>query len=218
MKYDIIFWDLDGTVIDSGLGVTNSIMYALDKMGIEVPDRTQLYKFIGPPLNQSFKMFYNLSDEDIKKAIGYYRENYKEKGILENTVYEGVPEVIKKLKEMGKKIVLATSKPEDYAKKILQHIGVYDYFDFVAGASMDGVRNDKEQVIEYALESIGVTDTKNVLMVGDRKYDIEGAGKFGIDVAAVLYGYGNREEFIEFGATYIVEKPEEIIGICEGLN
>lgn len=212
--YEYILFDLDGTLTDPGMGITNSIIYALRKFGIEVEDRSQLYKFIGPPLVDSFQQFYGFSQEDAKRATAYYREYYRPTGMFENEVYDGIPELLRKIKVDGKKILLATSKPQEFAIEILKHFGLYDYFDFVAGASMDETRNKKNQVIAYALELADIhtpQELSKAVMIGDRHYDICGAKTFGLDSIGVLFGYGDREELSEAGATYLAEKPEDIL-------
>lgn len=212
-QYDIIFFDLDGTLTEPSVGITNSVMYALDKFGIQVSERSQLYKFIGPPLIESFETFYGFSKEQAKQAVEYYREYFSVKGIFENSVYEGIEELLINLKSARKKIILATSKPEEFAVIILKHFHLSEYFDDVAGASMDESRNKKEEVIAYALEKNRIFDKKTVLMVGDRKHDILGARTCGLDSLGVLYGYGNREELEEAGATYIVEQVADLFEI-----
>ena len=209
-KYEVIFFDLDGTLTDPGDGITNSVAHALKKYGIEVTDRTELYKFIGPPLHESFEKFYGFSREEAMKAVEYYREYYKVKGIYENSVYEGIETLLKKLKESEKKIVLATSKPEIFAKEILRHFAIDKYFDFIAGSNLDGTRTVKAEVIEYALSNCSVTDKNTVVMIGDREHDIIGAKKNGIDSIGVLFGYGSREELENAVATYIAETVNDI--------
>lgn len=209
--YNTIFFDLDGTLTDPGIGITNSVAYALEKWNIKVSDRTELYKFIGPPLIDSFGKYYGFSEEECRKAVMYYREYFSTKGLYENEVYEGVVQLLTKLKEAGKKLVVATSKPDKFAVTILKHFDLYKYFDFVAGASMDETRTKKEEVIAYALESLGIKDVSEVVMVGDREHDVLGAKVFGMDSIGVLYGYGDREELGKAGATYIVGSVEEIL-------
>ena len=204
-KYEYCFFDLDGTLTNPELGITNSFIYALNKYNISVSERSELHKVIGPPLMDSFQRFYNFSYEEAKVAVDYYREYYKDTGIYENEVYEGIPRLLEKLQKQGKKIVLATSKPEYFAKVILEHFCLSKYFTFVAGANMDETRTKKDEVIAYALESCGITEMEKVIMIGDREYDIVGASKFGIDSAGVLFGFGSLKEFEEAGATYIVE-------------
>ncbi len=209
-NYNVVLFDLDGTLTDPGEGITNSVAYALEKYGITVEDKTQLYKFIGPPLHESFEKYYGFSKDESLKAVECYREYYRDKGIFENIVYDGVENLLKKLCDSGKKIVLATSKPEVFAKKILRHFGLSDYFFFEAGANLDGSRTNKADVIEYALENSGIVDKSAVVMIGDREHDIIGANKNGIDSIGVLFGYGSREELEKAGATYIAETVEEI--------
>lgn len=214
-QYDIIFFDLDGTLTDPGEGITNSVMYALDKFGIQVSERSQLYKFIGPPLIESFEKFYGFTNLEAQKAVEYYREYFSDKGIFENKVYEGIEELLKAIKASGKQIILATSKPEEFAVRILEHFHLLHYFDDVAGASMDESRNKKDEVIAYALEKNAIFDKNAVLMVGDRKHDILGAKKCGLDSMGVLYGYGDKTELVEAGATYIVEQVNELFQIIQ---
>ena len=208
--YTYLLFDLDGTLTDPAMGITNSVAFALARFGIQNKDRKQLYPYIGPPLVNAFMEFAGLSHEDAQKALGYYREYFAPKGIFENKPYEGIIETLRKLKMAGKRLLVATSKPEPYARRIIEHFGMADYFEFVAGASMDEVRVKKEDVIRYAFESIGVSGEVSALMIGDRRHDIEGAAKNGIDSMGVLYGYGSREELEEAGATYLAESPVNI--------
>lgn len=209
-KYDVILFDLDGTITDPGIGITNSVAYALKKYNITVEDRAELYKFIGPPLHKSFEEFYGV---DGLQAVDYYREYYRDKGIYENTVYAGVEDMLKKLNDAGKKVILATSKPEVFAKEVLRYFNLTDYFYYAAGANLDGTLTDKAEVIAYALAEGGVTDKSAVIMIGDREHDIIGANKNGIDSMGVLYGYGSREELENTGADYIAATIEDICGI-----
>ncbi|MBQ8408872.1 MAG: HAD family hydrolase [Clostridia bacterium] len=210
-KYDYLFFDLDGTLTDPGEGITNSVIYALKKWGIEVCDRRELYAFIGPPLSASFKKYYGFSDSDALKCVEYYREYFRDRGIFENKVYEGISEMLAELKGRGAQVVLATSKPEIFAKQILDHFDLAKYFDFVAGATMDESRNKKADVIAYALECLDVSDKSRVLMIGDRDQDILGARTNGIDSLGVLYGYGDLAELSSAGATHIAEKVSDIL-------
>ena len=211
--YQYILFDLDGTLTDPGLGITNAVMYALKKFNIEVKERSSLYKFIGPPLLESFEKFYGLSEEESQQALKYYREYFKPYGLYENEVYAGIEELLKTLKEHGKTVLLATSKPEEFAREILRHFGLDKYFDFAAGATMDEKRVKKADVIAYALESCQISNLSEVVMIGDREHDVLGAKENGLDSIGVLYGYGNYEELKAAGADYIVEKPEEILRI-----
>lgn len=208
--YKTVLFDLDGTLTDPGLGITNSVMYALDKFGIKVEDRTPLYKFIGPPLKESYAKYYHFSGEDLNRAVVYYREYFSEKGIFENVLYDGIAEVLDRIKGSGRKIILATSKPDEFAIKILKYFRIDQYFDFVAAATMDETRTAKADVIAYAIESCSITDLESTVMVGDRENDILGAKTIGIDSIGVLYGYGGREELQSAGATYLAESVEDI--------
>lgn len=210
-SYDTFLFDLDGTITDSAPGITNSVIYALKKYGIQETDYEKLCKFIGPPLVDSFREYYGFSREKSLEAVEYYREYYRDKGIFENSVYDGFEEVAKKLKEHGKQLVVATSKPEPFAKRIIDHFGLAPYFDCVAGMELDGGRGTKAEVIRYVMDICRIKDKSKVLMVGDRKHDVMGAKSAGIDCLGVLYGFGTREELEQAGADYIVETVEEIL-------
>lgn len=209
-NYEYILFDLDGTLTDPAIGITNSVMYALNKYGISVTDRKLLYKFIGPPILESFERYYDFSKEEAINAVEYYREYFKDKGIFENHVYTDIENLLKKLRALGKTLIVATSKPEIFAKQILDHFGLAMYFTYIAGATLDGSRVKKDHVISYALESCNIVDKSNVIMIGDREHDIIGAKKNEIQSMGVLYGYGSREELENAGADYIVETVYEI--------
>lgn len=204
MKYSYLFFDLDGTLTDPGLGITNSIIYSLEKYGIKVEDRTQLYKFIGPPLMESYGKYFGFDEEKARQAVAYYREYFGVTGLFENEVYPGIPEFLRKCREAGFKLVLATSKPEHYAVQIMEHFELSQYFDCMCGSRLDASHQTKADVIRKAMRRCAVTPEDNILMIGDRMHDIIGAGECGIDSAGVLWGYGNRDEFLSNHATYIV--------------
>ncbi len=208
--YSCLLFDLDGTLTDPAVGITNSVAFALERFGIHNKNRRELYPYIGPPLVRAFEELAGLSHEDAEKALGYYREYFSPKGIYENKPYEGIIETLRRLKKAGKRLLVATSKPEPYAVRIVEHFGMAEFFEFVAGASMDEVRVKKADVIRYGLASCGITDTEHILMIGDRRHDIEGARENGIDSMGVLYGYGGREELEAADATYLASTPEEI--------
>jgi len=210
-EYNYILFDLDGTVIDSSPGITNSCMYALRKMGIEPPAREELYCFIGPPLTESFSKYYGMSDENADRAVAFYREYYRDTGIFEITPYPGIEELFSALHGADKKIILATSKPEPFAKRIIEHLGFDKYFTLVAGSLFDKSRERKADVIRYTLDTLGVTDVSECLMVGDREHDIIGASALGMDSCGVLHGFGSREEFEACNATYIVKDSFELL-------
>ena len=211
MSWDVILFDLDGTVTDPKEGITRSVAYALSHFGITVEDLDSLTNFIGPPLVDSFSAFYGLSDEDTQTAIKKYRERYSVTGWAENIPYSGMAELLRDLKKAGKTISLATSKPEDFAVKILEHFDLAQYFDLMCGAPLNAPKgHGKVDVIEDALKRLGITDRSSILMVGDRLHDTEGAHKAGLPCAGVLFGYGDRAEHEKCGSDYIVEDMEEL--------
>lgn len=214
--YKTILFDLDGTLTDSGLGITNSASYALKKYGIDVSDRKELNRFVGPPLTESFGRYYGIPSEKYPEILGYYREYYTDRGIFENEVYSGIPELLEKLKRDGKRLIVATSKPEIFAVQILEHFGIAKYFDFIGGAEMNESRTKKDEVIRYAIDACRITELSDVVMVGDREYDIIGAKLIGLDSVGVLYGYGSREELEKAGATFIAEGVGDIYDIVSG--
>ena len=181
---------------------------------IKPPPREELYKFIGPPLMESYQKYYGFSEEKSVEALGVYREYYSEKGVYENKLYPGIRELLESLQKAERKIVLATSKPEYYAKIILKHFELDPYFTFIGGSDMaEQERSGKADVIRYDLEACGIKDLSQVVMVGDRKHDIQGAKKVGLDSIGVLYGYGDREELETAGADYIADKMENLVEI-----
>lgn len=209
-NYKYVLFDLDGTLTDPKVGITTCVAYALEHFGIHVENMDTLCKFIGPPLKESFMVYYGMNSGEADEAVEKYRERFAVKGLFENRVYKGIRELLGELKAMGKTLIVATSKPAVYSGQILEHFGLVDYFTFLSGSELDGTRVDKAEVIAYALEQNGITDPSEVLMVGDREHDIIGAVKNGIDCAGVLYGYGSREEFEENHASYIVETVAEL--------
>lgn len=209
-KYKYIFFDLDGTLTDSAEGITNSVAYALDKFGIQVANKKELNRFVGPPLVTAFMEFYGFEEEKAKKAVEYYRERFRDIGIFENSVYEGIYELLENLKAKGYTLVIATSKPEVFAKRIAEHFDISKYFAYIAGATFDGKVGTKTEVIEYAIKALNINDRREVVMVGDRYHDAEGAHNSGLDFVGVLYGYGNRDELEKAGATLIAQTPTDI--------
>lgn len=207
---EYILMDLDGTITDPKLGITKSVQYALNFKGIRIEDLDSLCKFIGPPLKNSFMDFYGFNETDAEYLIEKYREYFKDTGIYENIVLEGMEELLHKLKSSGKKIITATSKPELFAQKILEHFHLEQYFEDICGATMDGSRSAKSEVIRYALQKNGIQELSKVVMVGDRLHDIEGAKQVGIASVGVLYGYGSREELEKAGADRIAGSVPEV--------
>ena len=212
-----ILLDLDGTITDSREGITKCFEYALNYFGIEVENRADLEQFIGPPLEQSFREGFGFEKEKAELAVAKYRERFIPVGLYENLVYPGMEEALQKMKEAGKVLIVATSKPEHMAKKILAHFQLDGYFDDICGSDDDKNRSKKDEVIRYALEKHGITDLDDVLMVGDRKFDVIGAGKCGLKCMGVLYGFGDREELETAGAAYIAETVEDMARIIVSL-
>ena len=209
-----LFFDLDGTLTDSALGITNSVRYALEKFGITETEEAKLRAFVGPPLYDSFRELYGMSHEDANLAIVYYREYYVSKGLYENTVYSGISEMLQRLSVGGKRIILATSKPKKFAREILKNFSLDEYFYEIFGATMDEKLCRKDDIIAYALKQTGVSPDSAV-MIGDRKYDIEGGHKNGLVTVGVLYGYGDRDELVAACAEHIVESVDELEKILE---
>ena len=211
MDFHTILFDLDGTLTDPKEGITRSVAYALEHFGIKVDDLDTLTKFIGPPLVDSFSGFYGMSEEDSLIAVDKYRERFRATGWAENVPYGGIAELLSDLKKAGKRLSLATSKPEEFAVKILHHFDLAQYFDLICGAPMDAPRgHGKVDVIEDALARLGITGRSGVVMVGDRLHDIEGAHKAGLPCIGVLFGYGDRAEHEKYGADYIVEDMAQL--------
>lgn len=208
---DYIFFDLDGTLTDSQEGILNSLRISLALFGINLTD-DEMRVFIGPPLKESFSKTMHFSPEQTEKAIAAFHEYYESKGLFENRVYDGIPAVLELLKNAGKHLAVATSKPEILAVRILEHFELAHYFDFICGSNIDETRSDKAEVIAYTMQKCGLTkkDADKIIMTGDRRNDIDGAHKNGIQAAAVLYGYGNQEEFLNAGADYIIKTAEEL--------
>lgn len=202
LRYDTVLFDLDGTLTNPSEGITNSIMHALSKRGIEVTDRRSLYRFIGPPLLESFSKYYGFSSDESRSALMDYREYFSTRGLFENEVIDGCEDMLHTLKNAGCRVVLATSKPEPYARRIIEHFGLMPYFDAIFGATMDEKLSRKTEIIEFALKNL--PDCGRTVMVGDRMHDIEGACENGIDSIGVLCGFGSEQELRDAGATYIV--------------
>lgn len=210
--YKYILFDLDGTLTNPEEGITKCVQYALNKFGIEAAP-SSLRCYIGPPLHWSFTHFHGIEADKAKTAVAYYRERYTDIGIFENKLIEGFEDTLRTLKENGHILAVSTSKPTVFAKRILEKYNVIQYFDEVVGSEMDGSRTEKNEVIEYTLKSLGITSNDSVIMVGDRKFDVEGAARFGIPTIGVTFGFAEDGELEEAGAKYLVTCPEEIIDI-----
>lgn len=213
-----ILFDLDGTLTDSGPGIVEAVTYALEKMGVEPMDTERIRRtFIGPPLSVSFSEQYGFTEEETRRAIAYFREDYNEKGIYHNTPYPGIPELLEKLNRAGKTLAVATSKPIRLAERVLEYFHLRQYFQVVCGGSMDETRNRKDAMIEDAIAALRLTDLSEAMMVGDRDLDVLGAHKNGLRCIGILYGgYGTREELEAAEADWIAADPAEVGRILLG--
>ena len=215
MRYKIIMLDLDGTLMDSGEGIMKCAAHALGKMGIAVEDWHSLRRFVGPPLEDSFKEFYGFSDEEAHMAVMAYRERYFSVGRLEQRPYEGVMEFLAELKGLGMTLCLATSKMMLQSMFVTEHFGLSQYIDHVFARDDAGRLHTKSDVISSGLNTLHVEDKSGILMIGDRKFDIIGAKECGLDSVGVLYGYGDRDELEKAGATYICKDFNEILDVIK---
>ena len=214
MAYKNILFDLDGTLTDPFLGITNSVKYSLKKLNMVEYDENKLKLFIGPPLEKSFIELFHFDKNKSKMAVNYYREYFSEKGIYENVLYENIDNLLKNIKNKNKICILTTSKLEKFAAEILKHFGIEKYFDKIVGSNLDGTMSEKGDIIKYIIEKENL-NTSETIMIGDRKYDIIGANKNNIHSIAVLYGYGTKEELEESKPTYFCERVMDIITIIE---
>lgn len=214
--YKNILFDLDGTLTDPKEGITNSVAYALKRYGIAVENKDELTAFIGPPLIYSFCTFYGFDEDKAEQAVDVYREYFTERGIFENSVYNGIPQLLDKLKQQGKRLFIATSKPEVFAVKIARHFGFFDKFCAVRGIPLDGERMSKSDVIAQLMREFELSP-EDTVMVGDRRYDVEGAAQNGLRCIGVLYGYGDRSELESAGVWKTADSVKELAEITESL-
>lgn len=211
MKYKLIVFDFDGTVVDTGEGIIKSLIYALEKHSVPVPDEKFLRRFIGPPIYDSFVNDYGATEENVHDFIKSYRERYFVKGIYECEVYDGVIEMLEAIRKAGYMTGIASSKPEKLVYDVMNYTGITALFDAVCGVDLDeSKKKSKAELIMLCAEKLGVKNTDEIIMVGDRFYDIDGAKNAGTDSAGMLYGYGSREEFIEHGAKHIFASAKEL--------
>ena len=213
MKYKAIFFDLDGTLTNPEEGIINCIRYAAEHYGVSV-NRTDRRKYIGPPLVDTFIELLGPDVQQAEEAVAKYRERFKPIGLYENEIYNGVPETLAQLKDMGYVLCTASSKPQQFVDTILEHFDIKKYFDFVGGASMDGKISKKEDVINLVLEETGFKP-EQVLMVGDRMFDLTGAKEFGMDAVGVLYGFGSYEELSAYDNIALIDDISQLINILE---
>lgn len=220
--FNYILFDLDGTLTDPKLGITSSVQYALRALGIEEPSLDKLEPFIGPPLADSFREFYGLDEGQIETAIAKYRERFNDRGIYENEIYPGIAEMLAALKASGKKLSIASSKPTQFVERILDYFDIRTYFDVIVGSNMDGTRSKKEEVVEEALRQMLPSELTSaekkaaVAMVGDRRFDIEGAREHGITSVGVSFGYAPEGELEQAGADYIVDTVNALLEVLNG--
>lgn len=214
-KYRYILFDLDGTLTESATGIINSVIYALKHKGIEEQDREKLLAFVGPPLTESMKKYYGLTDAEVKELLPVYREYFDDRGWRENRVYEGIPQMLKKLRDQGKHLILATSKPETAARRILSYFSLDEYFEIIGGSTLDGRIEKKGQVIDMVIGRAGREHTAEMIMVGDREHDVIGARENKLPCVGVLYGYGSREELEKAGAAAICPDVQSLPEILD---
>ena len=205
--WNTVLFDLDGTLTDSQEGILNCFRHTSDVMGVPMPENTGV--LFGPPLGESFEKYFGMNTEQAAEAVRVYRERYGREGLFENRVYDGVPDMLRRLRDAGFQLAVATCKAEIFAVRILEKYDLAQYFTFIGGAGTDGSRTSKTEVIEYVLENIGSPDKNSVLMIGDRDNDVTGAQGAGIKCMGVLWGYGSGKELSETGADFIAETPQK---------
>ena len=211
--FPYVLFDLDGTLTDPKPGITQCVQYALHCMGIEEPDLDKLEPFIGPPLTDSFREFYGMDQEQAAEAVAKYRERFSEKGLYENEIYPGMKRLLENLKTAGRHLAVASSKPEHFVKKILVYFDIDGYFEVIVGSELDGTRCQKEEVVAEALRRFfpdGNIPCDDIVMVGDRKFDIIGGREMGLHQIGVAYGYAPEGELEAAEAEYIVHSVEEL--------
>lgn len=208
--FDVILFDLDGTLTESAPGIINSVRRVYRHYGLPEATDGELRRFIGPPLIESFGRYCGFSEEKAKEAVGVYREYFAEKGLFENAVYPGIPKCLETLRTAGKRLAVATSKPQPFCDRILEHFDLEKYFDAVVGIPLDNEKMTKAEVIGLALKALCKEKPSSAVMVGDREYDVLGAAKNGIPCVGVLYGYGARDELERAGAAAICENVGQL--------
>ena len=210
-KYKVIAFDLDGTLTDPAEGLLAGFVYAFRKLKIDYGEREALKRFIGPSLFDAWQTEFGFTPEQSRHAIDIFREYYNVYGWRENRVYDGIYDLLASLRELGYKLIVATSKPEGTAKRVLELFDLTKYFDFIGGACFDPSRDQKHKVLKYALDSVGVTDLSEAILVGDRVYDAEGARLVGIDSLGITWGHGSAEEIASSGFTHIANTTDEVL-------
>ena len=211
--YKYVLFDLDGTLTDPKGGITGCVQHALRAMDITPPEKDELLDFIGPPLVDSFIRRFGMSQENAEFALKKYRERFSTIGMFENRVYDGVPEMLKSLKDAGCTLAVASLKPLVFVEKILEKFELRQYFSAVAGSDLEGTKHTKKQIIDDALASLAPISHDRIVMVGDRYQDIEGAKEAGIASIGVTYGYAAPGELENAGADYIAASPKDVVNI-----
>ena len=209
--FQSVFFDLDGTLTDPGVGITKSVAYALQTFGISPPPLQSLYPFIGPPLADSFMKYYKMDRDTALAAVEKYREYFSVLGLFENQVYPGIYDMLRSLKYAGLRLYIATSKPEEFTEQILSHFGLRRFFDFVSGSTMDSSRVKKGDVIHHLFQCVPALYTERCIMVGDRCHDMIGARENGIPAIGVLWGYGSKRELTDSGAGMLAATPSDLL-------
>ncbi|MFS8351687.1 HAD family hydrolase [Bacillus nitratireducens] len=212
--YKTFLFDLDGTLTDPKEGIINSVLYALEKIGIEEVNISELDSFIGPPIQQSFVDRYNMNEIEVERAVFYFREYLKQSCLLENKVYDGITTLLQELKDAGNRLFVATSKPTVFAKQVIEHFQLTTFFEEIVGSNLDGTRIKKEEIIAHILQTNEELKKEEMVMIGDRKHDVIGANRNGIASIGVLYGYGSEIELSDAGAVHIVKDVEELQRFC----
>lgn len=210
-NFDYVIFDFDGTIVDTGEGILKSLQYAFDFFTDEVPTLEQLEVFIGPPLHYSFTHFFGVPENEVDEYIKKYRERYSDIGLYECKLYDGMLELLKKLKENKVKIGVASSKPQIFIEKLLDHLDLIYYFDFLCGTTFDDCKHvGKKELVEKNMRNLGAVDKDKVIMIGDRYFDIDGGNQAGVYSCGIIHGYGNREEFQEHNADFIVDDVKDL--------
>ncbi len=209
MRWKHIFFDLDGTLTDPALGITNAIIYGRKKLGLPCGPNEEYYKFIGPPMPKSYEDFFGMTPDEAREMLAAYREHYATVGLFENRLYEGIPELLHRLRAAGCRLYIATTKPTVFAEQIAEKFGIADCFDAISGCGLDGTRGEKHEVIAYAAKPAGALSADSV-MVGDRLHDVKGARLCGMETIGVAYGYGGRAELEAAGALYVADTVDEL--------
>ncbi len=215
MQKDFIFFDFDGTLVDTSAGIFDSLTYAFKHMGEPLLSEADMRKYIGPPLEWSFMTYNNMDEQTAAETTKQFRVNYKTKGVEMHSLYGGIKEMLENLKKKGKFLAVATSKPEHFAVKILKDYNLYEYFEVVSGATLDGSRSTKKQVLLHAIKQSNPDSLENCVLVGDTKNDVVGAKEVGIDCVGILYGFGTDEELKAAGAVKTVATPQDVVDLID---